>query len=401
MNNQVLYRKHRPKSFEEVVGQGHVVLPITNAIRMDKIAHAYLFSGPRGTGKTTIARLIAKAANCANLSKISEGNFVDKLSVRRPVRQSFSVGGSLGEGGLSIPCNSCDPCVQFNEGKSFDVIEIDAASNTGVDDMRELREAVRFVPAGGNKKTYIIDEVHMLSKGAFNALLKTLEEPPEHAIFVLATTELEKVPATIVSRTQHYEFRRPSMTDIVRRLKTVAELEKVALESQAAQTIAFVAEGSLRDAESILGKILAVENKKITEEEINETLGIPRRILLREMVTAAAAKDRKRLLELASELTAGGYDYSYAVKMLIQYFRNMLLLKIDPSFVELARQEMPEEDIAFIREQGGRFSDLRVKNALASLIDAMANFKKSPIPQLPLELALLEIVEEGKGNEQP
>lgn len=368
MNHQVLYRKHRPKSFEEVVGQEHIVRPITNSIRMDKIAHAYLFSGPRGTGKTTVARLIAKAVNCKGKNK---------------------------------PCNACEPCTQFNEGKSFDVIEVDAASNTGVDDIRELREAVRFVPAGGNKKTYVVDEVHMLSKGAFNALLKTLEEPPAHAIFVLATTELDKVPATIVSRTQHYEFRRPSMANIVKRLKTVAELEKVTLDNQAAQTIAFVAEGSLRDAESVLGKILAVEDKKVTEEAVGEILGVPRRILLREMVMTAGTKDRKRLLELVGELTAGGYDYAYAVKMLIQYFRNMLLLKVDPSFAELAKQEMSEEDIVFIQEQGRHFSDLQVKNALASLINAIANFKKTPIPQLPLELALLEIVEEGKSGKQP
>lgn len=395
MNHQVLYRKHRPKSFEEVVGQEHIVRPITNSIRMDKIAHAYLFSGPRGTGKTTIARLIAKAANCANVARAAKGGAAATLSVSPKPRLPRD------GGGLLIPCNECVSCVQFNEGKSFDVIEIDAASNTGVDDIRELREAVRFVPAGGNKKTYVIDEVHMLSKGAFNALLKTLEEPPEHAIFVLATTELDKVPATIVSRTQHYEFRRPSMANIVKRLKTVAELEKIALDNQAAQTIAFVAEGSLRDAESVLGKILAVEDKQVTEEEVDEILGVPRRILLREIVMTAGSKDRKRLLELVGELTVGGYDYSYAVKMLIQCFRNMLLLKVDPSFAELAKQEMSEEDIVFIQEQGRHFSDLQVKNALASLINAIANFKKTPIPQLPLELALLEIVEEGKGGKQP
>lgn len=360
MSEQVLYRKYRPKDFSEVVGQEHVVRPITNSIRMGKIAHAYLFSGPRGVGKTTIARLIAKAANCT---------------------------------GKSRPCNSCEPCTAFNNGASFDVIEIDAASNTGVDDIRELREAVKFVPVGGNKKTYIIDEVHMLSKGAFNALLKTLEEPPEHAIFVLATTELEKVPQTIISRTQHYDFRRPVVPEIVRRLKALAKCEEVALDDQAAHTIAFVADGSLRDAESIFGKILAVEDKKVTEEEVNDILGVPRRTLLREMFLSIASQNSKRTLSLVSELSSGGYDYTYAIKMLIQYFRNMLLLRVDPSLAELIKQEMPEEDIIFIKEQGQSFSDLRLKHALATLIDALANFKKSPIPQLPLELALLEIIQ--------
>ena len=233
----------------------------------------------------------------------------------------------------------------------------------------------------------------MLTKEAFNALLKTLEEPPAHAIFVLATTELDKVPATIVSRTQHYDFRRPQMPEIVKRLKTVAALENIALDNQAAHTVAFVAEGSLRDAESILGKILAVEDEKVTEEEVNEILGVPKRALLRDMFSSIASRDSSRALGLVNDLSSGGYDQVFAIKMLIQYFRNMLLLRIDPTLAEIIKQEMPEEDMVFVAEQGKAFSDIRVKHALSTLIDALMNFKKSPIPQLPLELALLEIIQ--------
>lgn len=388
MAHQVLYRKHRPKNFDEVVGQDHVIRPVTNAIRMGKIAHAYLFSGPRGVGKTTIARLIAKAVNCANTPGISDSNNAGMLNVLPKSRLQWN-GGSL-----LIPCNECEPCIRFNEGRSFDLIEIDAASNTGVDDIRELREAVKFVPAGGAKKVYIIDEVHMLSKGAFNALLKTLEEPPEHAIFVLATTELEKVPATIVSRTQHFDFRRPTLPEIARRLTVVAGREGVNLSPEACYTVAFVADGSMRDAESILGKILAVEGKNITEEEVNEILGVPRRMLLREMLLSVAGRDAKKALGLVGEISHGGYDHAYAVRMLIQYFRNMLLLRVDPTLADIIKQEMPEEDMAFVQEQGKHFPDSRLRFALSTLVDALMNLRKSPIPQLPLELAMLEIIQQ-------
>lgn len=387
MGYQVLYRKYRPKDFSEVVGQEHVVRPIMNAIRLGKIAHAYLFSGPRGVGKTTIARLVAKSANCANAPSLRDVNDAGALSTRQ------SSGRSRNDGVLPIPCNACGPCVAFNDGRSLDLIEIDAASNRGIDEIRELRDAVRFVPSGGGKKTYIIDEVHQLTKEAFNALLKTLEEPPEHAIFVLATTELDKVPSTIISRTQHYDFRRPQVPEIIKRLQAIAAKEHIDLKVEAAHTIAFVAEGSLRDAESILGKVLAVEDKKVTEEEVNEILGVPRRALLRDIFTSIAARDQNRALNIVGELSRGGYDHVFAIKMLIQYFRNTLLLRIDPTIAELIVREMPEEDIAFLREQGTNFTDLQLKHILVTLIDALMNFKKSPIPQLPLELALLDIIQ--------
>src|SRR3989338_6628973 len=272
----VLYRKYRPRGFNEIVGQESVVRTLSNAIASGRLAHGYLFSGPRGVGKTTIARLIAKAANCANAAKLSSGKLDGALLAHRNTDEGGSTPRSFSEGGLSVPCNTCPSCLLYNDGTALDLIEIDAASNRGIDEIRELRENLRYASSSGGKKTYIIDEVHMLTAPAFNALLKTLEEPPAHVIFVLATTEIHKVPATIISRTQHFEFRRPSVSPIAERLIKISTAERVKLDPAAARVIALAGEGSLRDAESILGQIMAVEDSRITEVEVEETLGLPR-----------------------------------------------------------------------------------------------------------------------------
>lgn len=372
---QVLYRKYRPRDFSEVVGQDNIVAVIRRQVETDRAAHAYLFSGPRGVGKTTVARLIAKAINCRHAEDL-------------PARARYVEGGAL----VPIPCNACSSCDVFNAGQALNLIEIDAASNRGIDEIRELREGVRFAPAGGGKKVYIIDEVHQLTKEAFNALLKTLEEPPAHVIFVLATTELDKVPATIVSRTQHFDFRRPREEVIARRLIAVAAKEGVDLKPDAAAAIAFVAEGSVRDAESMLGKILAAEDKTITRGEVEEILGIPKREALCQLFGFIVRKDIKGALDLLNRLYHDGYEMEYLNKVLIAFFRDALLAKIAPSREALYSSSLlpeGENEFSSLLETYGA-NDLA--DAINHLIEALAASRRSPIPQLPLEMALVSII---------
>ena len=360
MSYQVLYRKYRPKDFSEVVGQEHIISVIRRQVAASQVAHAYLFSGPRGVGKTTTARLIAKAVNCV---------------VERPKER---------------PCQTCISCVAFNAGQALNLIEIDAASNRGIDEIRELREAVRFAPAGGGTKVYVIDEVHQLTKEAFNALLKTLEEPPAHAVFILATTELDKVPQTIVSRTQHFDFRRPRRDILAERLLSVAEREGVRLEKDAADTIAFAAEGSVRDAESMLGKILAVAGKSVTLAAAEEVLGIPKREALTRLFGFIGKRQLKEAIDLLNRLYHDGYEMEYLAKMLVSFFRDALLAKTG-ALANSAGSLLPEES----RELSGHLANYSADDLAAAtvhLIDAIASSRRSPIPQLPLELALICII---------
>lgn len=355
----VLYRKYRPRGFDEVVGQTAVVRALSNALETGRVAHAFLFSGPHGVGKTTVARLIAKAVNCAKLGK------------------------------SEAPCNKCESCERYNAGAAMDVIEIDAASSRGIDEIRELREAVRYAAAEGGKKTYIIDEVHMLTTPAFNALLKTLEEPPEHAIFILATTELDKVPATIISRTQHYQFKRPAFADIAARLVDLAKREKVKLSEEAAKLIALAAEGSLRDAESILGKILAVEDVSITEDTVTEILGMPRKEAVINCYRAMLEGDTKAGLEAVRAAVREGYDMGHFLKFLIRMARTSLIFKIAGRDADALADEflVHDESVRKLAEAG----DLaKMKKILQLLSETSQKFRRSPIPELPLELVILE-----------
>ena len=381
MSELVLYRKYRPQSFADFVGQEHIVKTITNALAMGRVAHAYLFCGPRGVGKTTIARILAKAANCEN-RKNPPHPFPHQVQDRL-----FAKGGSSFE-----PCNKCLACQEINQGKSLDIIEIDAASHTGVDDIRELRDGIRFSPTRLRYKVFIIDEAHQLSKAAFNALLKTLEEPPEYAIFILATTEIHKVPETIISRCQKFDFHRLSMEKIIERLTEIAKSEGVKIEKPALEMVAMNAEGGMRDAESLLGQIMALQDKNITLGEVKEILGTPDVAAAIEMINFLISKDARGAVIFINKLQDDGYDLAQFAKTLINYLRKMMILKIDSDLAKLVAPEMTEEYKKIILEQGQKISFEDLNKLMRLLINAEYEIKNAALPQLPLELVVVEMI---------
>lgn len=295
MSYVALYRTYRPQSFSDVVGQEHIIRTLQNAIKYNKVAHAYLFSGPRGTGKTTIAKIFAKAVNCEN-------------------------------GGLDA-CNECANCLEINKGSSDACIEMDAASNNGVDDVREIRDKVKYLPTNGKYKVYIIDEVHMLSNSAFNALLKTLEEPPKHIIFILATTEPHKVPATILSRCQRFDFRAVSQADIERRIKHVVLNEKISIDEEAIRLIARTAEGGMRDALSLLDQVISYGGEHISVEDVYMVSGSVSKEKLIDLVDASINCDNLHALKIVDELLEAGKEIPRIINDLILFYRDMLLYK--------------------------------------------------------------------------
>jgi len=361
-NNLVLYRKYRPKTFKEVVGQEYTIRTLTNAVSLGRVAHAYLFAGPRGTGKTTVARLLAKAINC---EKSPSSNYE--------------------------PCNKCVSCQEINEAKSLDLIEVDAASNRGIDEIRELRDKIRFAPTRSKHKVYIIDEVHMLTKEAFNALLKTLEEPPEHAIFVLATTEIHRVPATVLSRCQRFDFKKLTLGQIVSRLKDIALKEKVEAEQEALELIGISADGSMRDGESLLNQVITLEDKIITLKEVQEILGATDPVVVEGFSKLLAQKDIPEALKFINKLAQDGYDIHQFTKALVGYLRKVLILKIDASLAKVVASEMTEEQIKKSLELATQFEPSELLKITKLFIEAENEIKSSLIPQLPLELAVVEI----------
>jgi len=359
MTNLVLYRKYRPKTFGEIVNQEHVVKTLLNALKLGKVAHAYLFTGTRGTGKTSVARLLAKAVNCLE-TKSSE------------------------------PCNKCQACQGINEGKSLDLIEIDAASNRGIDEIRELRDGIKFSPNSLKYKVFIIDEIHMLTTPAFNALLKTLEEPPAHAIFILATTEIHKVPQTIISRCQKFDFHKLTIEKIVERLNWIAQQEKVAIEKPALELIAINADGSVRDGESLLGQIMSMEDKKITLEEVQTILGITDIKAVQDLVGFITNKEKGKAIAHINQVANQGYDLIQFSKSLIGYLRKMMILKVDSSLAKLITAELTKEQIQGIIQQGEKFQSADLIKTIYLFIQAGNEIKSSDFPQLPLELAIVE-----------
>lgn len=377
MENLVLYRKYRPKTFGEIVNQKHVIQTLTNAIILGRTAHAYLFCGPRGTGKTTVARILAKALNCEKVT-----------GALKKAADTFL---------MFEPCNKCLACIEINEARSFDLIEIDAASNRGIDEIRELREGIKFSPARLKYKIFIIDEVHMLTREAFNALLKTLEEPPSHAIFILATTEVHKMPQTIISRCQRFDFHKLTLPDIVGRLKFIAGQERIKVEQKALELIALNADGGVRDAESLLGQVMAMGDKEITLEEVQTILGTVDISAVINMVDLISSRNAAGAVTFINKIVEEGYDLQQFTKSLINYFRKMMILKTVGSadisqFRSLIVPEFSDEQIKKILEQGQKFSSGDLVKIIKLFIDAENQIKSAVFPQLPLELVVVELI---------
>jgi DNA polymerase-3 subunit gamma/tau len=370
--NLVLYRKYRPQTFSEIIGQEHIVQTLTNAISSGMISHAYLFSGPRGTGKTTLARLLAKAVNCQNRKE-----------------------------GEAEPCNKCSSCLEIMAGRALDLIEIDAASHRGIDEVRKLREGIKFTPTKSKYKVFIIDESHQLTREAANALLKTLEEPPSYAIFVLATTEIHKMIPTIISRCQRFDFRRLTMPEIIKRLETIAEKEKVKIEKPALELIASNSGGALRDGEGMLDQALTFAGTKgeIKTEDIKDLLGLVETEQVSKFCDFICQKKATEAINFLNEITDRGSDLQEFTKVLINYLRQALILKIvgsataNPIVTGLTKEEFQK-----LGEQAAVFKETELRNILNLFLEAENKMKYSPIPQLPLELAIIECASEAQAE---
>jgi DNA polymerase-3 subunit gamma/tau len=362
-----LYRKYRPKTFGEIVGQEHVVTTLRNALRLNRLSHAYLFAGPRGTGKTTVARLLARYLSC------TEGEpFVEVCPQE----------------------NLCANCAAILKGNHPDLFELDAASNRGIDEVRQLRENARVAPIQSSFKMYILDEVHMLTKDAANALLKTLEEPPPHVIFVLATTNPERLPLTVISRCQRFDFRPLTVSEIAQRLASLAEAESATLSDDALELLAEAADGSLRDGESLLEQVLTFFAKEATREDILRLLGIPDPSMLHDLAGAIFSSNSAHALEALNVLIGRGTDATSLAIRLTSYLRDVLLLSADRSLAPLIERRMGPTYVARALEHAASVPRKKLMAILPKFLDAVEETKRSPIPQLPLELAIVEATDE-------
>jgi len=355
---QALYRKYRPQDWTAVMGQDHVVTTLTNSIKADRVGHAYLFAGPRGTGKTTLARLLAKAVNCTNPD---------------PTKR---------------PCNECENCKAVNENRFLDLIEIDAASNTSVDDVRDLRDKINFSPSQGKYKIYIIDEVHMLSTAAFNALLKTLEEPPPHAIFVLATTEIHKIPATVLSRCQRHEFRRVPVDEIVANLKMITKAENIQADDDALIQIARQSTGGMRDAQSLLDQ-LSSTGDKITLALAQTVLGTATSQTVLDVLTSIMDHDPAHGLETIHKALDAGADPRSLARQIVEYLRGLMLIQMGNANQVEATADVKKQMQAHAKS----FSTSEVLRMMKAFNNAAVDLRGGWQPSLSLELALAEVLD--------
>ncbi|MEW5907689.1 MAG: DNA polymerase III subunit gamma/tau [Patescibacteria group bacterium] len=342
MSKLALYRKYRPQTFEEVLGQDHIVTILRNAVKFNRVSHAYLFAGSRGTGKTSVARILAKEIGCADV----------------------------------------------------DLIEIDAASSRGIDDIRALRESVYFVPLQGKVKVYIIDEVHMLTKEAFNALLKTLEEPPSHAVFILATTEIDKVPETIISRCQNFSFRKIPENILRKSISSIAKKEGFEIDDEAAGLIALFADGSFRDAEGLLDQILSLgdknNDKKINGGEVRNFLSAPPREMVENLIISLIEKNIEEGIDIIQKASEGNLDIRMFLKLILRDIRSMLLLHLAPKNSDNLKKILGDREFSFVKKYNDALLPIELESILKILLDAYES-RNSYLPQIPLELAVIKI----------
>ena len=359
MSYLVIARKYRPKNFDEIVGQEHITKTLINAINDNRVAHAYLFSGPRGVGKTTTARILSKSLSCE-------------------------------KGVTAVPCNTCSNCKEIDNSMNLDVLEIDGASNRGIDEIRTLQENTRYAPGRGKYKIYIIDEVHMLTKPAFNALLKTLEEPPKHVIFIFATTEPHKVPMTVLSRCQRFNFRRLTVSEIEEKLIEISKQEKILIDNLAVKLISRQADGSLRDGESMLDQLFTYSDEKITENEVRRMFGFVEDELFFSLTDAIKEKEENEILNIVDEVFDKGYDMEEFVLGYIKHLRKIFLLKNSVEITDLSREELNR----YIKRKDtfSSFILLQMLNRLSFLTHKMKN---SAITRILLELELLTLSKLG------
>ena len=358
MSYLVLARKWRPQTFDDVIGQEHVTRTLRNAIRSERVAHAFLFTGPRGVGKTTTARILAKALNCE-------------------------------QGPTPDPCNACSQCEEITNGSAIDVLEIDGASHTGVDNVRDLTEGVQYRPAKGRFRVVIIDEVHMLSNAAFNALLKTLEEPPAHVKFIFATTESHKILQTILSRCQRYDFKRIPLRDLIQQLEHLTQAEGFECDEAGLALLAREADGSLRDAESLLDQVVAWSNGRVDEAAVRDALGVADRQALFRVVEAILAEDPAQVLRLTGDLYQYGYDPRRLCHDLLTHFHDLVVAKVSSDVSVLA--DLPDHEVEIVRKQAALRSREDLQRFFAALLETEEAVRKSAYTQLVIEMALVKL----------